>query len=111
MNVTLDKNNLIDALAQNTLDDIPSPKANAKKITGLVKQNGKITGYRLSDNIVIDKNQALEMANHGNIASVGIAHRKDTEYLKSIPDGTEDNNLSNLATVSADEMNQNENNK
>ncbi|MPN34354.1 hypothetical protein SDC9_181847 [bioreactor metagenome] len=44
------------------------------------------------------------MARQGEIAGVGIAHRKDTEYLKSIPDGTEDNNLSNLPTVSAEEM-------
>ena len=31
--------------------------------------------------------------------SVGVAHNKDTEYLKSIPDGTQDNNLSHLPTV------------
>lgn len=34
------------------------------------------------------------------IAGVGIAHRGDTEYLKSIPDGGENNNLDNLPSVS-----------
>jgi hypothetical protein len=97
-------NELSEALAKNTLDDIPTPKPNAKKITGLIKQSGKIKGYRLSDDTMIDKNEAIEMARQGEIAGVGIAHRKDTEYLKSIPDGTEDNNLSNLPTVSAEEM-------
>lgn len=104
MNQTLDRNELSEALAKNTLDDIPTPKPSAKKITGLIKQSGKITGYRLSDDTMIDKNQAIEMARQGEIAGVGIAHRKDTEYLKSIPDGTEDNNLSNLPTVSTEEM-------
>ena len=36
----------------------------------------------------------------GEIKGVGIAHRKDTEYLKSIPDGSENNNLGNLPSVS-----------
>ena len=33
------------------------------------------------------------------IAGVGIAHRGETEYLKSIPDGTDGNNLSHLPSV------------
>ena len=40
------------------------------------------------------------MAKQGQIAGVGIAHRGDTEYLKSIPDGTENNNLGNLPSIS-----------
>ena len=43
--------------------------------------------------------QAVDMAKQGQIAGVGIAHRGDTEYLKSIPDGSEGNNLGNLPTV------------
>lgn len=88
------------ALAQNTLDQIPAPSANARSITGLVKESGKVTGYRLSDNTVMKKEQAVELARQGGIAGVGIAHRGDTEYLKSIPDGTEGNNLSNLPSIS-----------
>ena len=46
------------------------------------------------------------MAKQGQIAGVGIAHGGDTEYLKSIPDGSENNNLSNLPSVSPNDNNQ-----
>lgn len=85
---------------KNTLDQIPQTAPNAKHIVGWVKQGGKITGYQLSDNTVVEKQQAVNMAKQGQIAGVGIAHRGDTEYLKSIPDGSENNNLGNLPSVS-----------
>lgn len=87
-------------LVKNTLDQIPHANANAKRIVGLVKQGGKVTGYKLSDDNIISKPQAVSMAKQGEIADVGIAHRKDSEYLKSIPDGSENNNLGNLPSVS-----------
>lgn len=88
------------ALVKQTLDQIPQANADAKKIVGLVKESGRITGYQLSDNSFVEKQQAVDMAKEGKIAGVGIAHRGDTEYLKSIPDGTENNNLGNLPSVS-----------
>ena len=87
-------------LAKNALDQIPQADPNAKRIVGLVKEGGRITGYQLSDNSIVEKQQAVDMAKQGQIAGVGIAHRGDTEYLKSIPDGTENNNLGNLPSVS-----------
>jgi len=87
-------------LVKQTLDQIPNPNADAKRITGLVKNNGRITGYQLSDNSIVEKQQAVDMAKQGRIAGVGIAHRGATEYLKSIPDGSENNNLGNLPSVS-----------
>ena len=87
-------------VVKNTLDQIPQPKTNAKRIVALVKEGGRITGYQLSDNSVVEKQQAVAMAKQGQIAGVGIAHRGDTEYLKSIPDGSENNNLGNLPTIS-----------
>ena len=86
--------------AKNTLDQIPQANPNAKRIVGLVKEGGRITGYQLSDHSVVEKQQAVNMAKQGQIAGVGIAHRGDTEYLKSIPDGSENNNLGNLPSVS-----------
>ena len=80
-------------LAKQTLDQIPQANSNAKRIVGLVKEGGRITGYQLSDNSIVEKQQAVNMAKQGQIAGVGIAHRGDTEYLKSIPDGNESNNL------------------
>lgn len=87
-------------VVKNALDQIPQPKTNAKRIVALVKEGGRITGYQLSDNSVVEKQQAVAMAKQGQIAGVGIAHRGDTEYLKSIPDGSENNNLGNLPTIS-----------
>ena len=92
----MDEHNLV----KNTLDQIPLANKNAKRIVGLVKESGRITGYQLSDNSIVEKQQAVDMAMQGQSAGVGIAHRGDTEYLKSIPDGSEHNNLGNLPSVS-----------
>ena len=92
----MDEHNLV----KNTLDQIPKANKNAKRIVGLVKESGRITGYQLSDNSIVEKQQAVDMAKQGQIAGVGIAHRGDTEYLKSIPDSNENNNLGNLPSVS-----------
>lgn len=81
------------------LDYIPTPKNDAVSITGLVKQKGKITGYQLSDDRIVSREDGVALAKAGEIKGVGIAHRKDTEYLKSIPDDNENNNLSSLPTV------------
>ena len=96
----MDNNNFGQELAKQALDQIPRANAHAKKIIGLVKEGGRITGYQLSDNSIVEKQQAVIMAKQGQIAGVGIAHRGDTEYLKSIPDGSENNNLGNLPSVS-----------
>ena len=89
------------SLAMNALDDIPAAKENAKRITGLVKDSGRITGYQLSDGKIVDKRTGVSLAKNGEIKGVGIAHRDGGEYLKSLPDGTEDNNLSHLPTVAS----------
>ncbi len=89
-------------IIKNTLDQIPEPKPDAKRITALVKDGGKVTGYKLSDQSIVSKPQAVSMAKQGDIAGVGIAHRKDSEYLKAIPDNNEGNNLGNLPSVTLD---------
>ena len=74
--------------------------APGRRCTTTATYSGRITGYQLSDNSIVEKQQAVDMAKQGQIAGVGIAHRGDTEYLKSIPDGSENNNLGNLPSVS-----------
>lgn len=86
-------------LAYAALDEVPQPKSDAKEITGLLKSGGKITGYQLSDGATISKEEGVAMAKAGEIRGVGVAHRKDTEYLKALPDGSENNNLGSLPTV------------
>ncbi len=95
-----DKKELGAQLAYAALDDVPTPKADAKEIVGLVKNSGRITGYQLSDGSTVSKEDGVAMAKAGDIQGVGVAHRKDSEYLKSLPDGTENNNLGNLPSVS-----------
>ena len=90
-------------LAKQTLDQIPQANANAKRIVGLVKEGGRITGYQLSDETFVSKPEAVSMAKQGQIADVGIAHRGDTEYLKAIPNGSENDNLGNLPSVSPEQ--------
>lgn len=84
------------------LDDIPTPDDHAASITGLVKKSGRITGYQLSDNRIVSRQEGVQLAKTGEIKGVGIAHNKDTEYLKSLPDDNENNNLSSLPTVKTD---------
>ena len=84
---------------KNTLDTIPKPKNDAKQIVGLIKDKGRVTGYRLSNNLDVTKAEAVSMAKNGDIKGVGIAHRKDNEYLKAIPNGNQGDNLSSLPTV------------
>lgn len=91
--------NLSTALPKAALDEIPTPSSDAVSITGLVKTSGRISGYQLSDDRIVSREEGVGLAKAGKIKGVGIAHNKDTEYLKSIPDGTEDNNLSSLPTV------------
>lgn len=81
------------------LDDIPTPKDDAVTITGLVKKRGRIAGYQLSDNRIVSREEGVSLAKSGEIKGVGVAHNKDTEYLKSLPDGDEANNLASLPTV------------
>ena len=87
-------------LAYAALDDVPTPKSDAREIVGLIKSSGRIAGYQLSDGSIVSKEEGVSLAKAGEIQGVGIAHRKDSEYLKSLPDGTENNNLGNLPSIS-----------
>ncbi len=89
------------ALPMAALDEIPETCSNAKEIVALIKRSGKIAGYQLSDGQTVSKDEGVAMAKAGEIQGVGIAHRGNTEYLKALPDGNENNNLGNLPTASA----------
>lgn len=95
-----EQNHFSSSLAMSALDDVPAPSADAKDIVALTKEHGKVTGYQLSDGSTVSKQEGVNLARNGGINGVGIAHRNGTEYLKSLPDGTEENNLSHLPTVS-----------
>ena len=71
----MDKNNFGQELAKQTLDQIPQADSNAKRIVGLVKEGGRITGYQLSDNSIVEKQQAVDTAKTGPDRRCRIAHR------------------------------------
>lgn len=79
--------------------DVSNVKDNALSIKALVKKNGRVTGYQLSNGKIVTKEEGVDMAREGGIKGVGISSRKGNFYLKSLPDGTDNNNLGNLPTV------------
>ena len=87
------------ALPLMAMKEIPTPAPNAPTITALVKDSGKVVGYQLSTGQTLGKEEGVALAKQGGIQGVGIAERDGSEYLKSIPDGTENNNLGNLPSV------------
>ena len=69
-------------------------------IVGLIKKSGKISGYQLSDGSKVSKEQGVELARQNKIKGVAVAINQGTEYLRALPDAAENNNLSNLPSIS-----------
>ena len=82
----------------------PVPNKDAKNITKLVRKNGKISGDELSDGTVLSKREGVALAKQGGIRGVAIASRNGSEYLRSLPDGNESNNLGDLPSAPADDI-------
>ncbi|MBQ2668190.1 MAG: DUF3892 domain-containing protein [Clostridia bacterium] len=78
----------------------PVPNKDAKRIEKLIRSNGKISGYQLSDGTVLSKAEGVALAKQGGIRGVAIASRNGSEYLRSLPDGSESNNLGDLPSTS-----------
>ncbi|WP_243176703.1 DUF3892 domain-containing protein [Clostridium gasigenes] len=79
---------------------VPNPDSEAMEITKLVKKSGDVTGYELSNGEKISKEQGVQMAKEGHIAGVAVGiSRKGEEYLRSLPDDNEGNNLSALPSI------------
>ena len=78
----------------------PVPNKDAKSISKLIRNNGKITGYQLSDGTILSKSEGVALAKQGGILGVAIASRNGSEYLRSLPDGSESNNLGDLPSTS-----------
>ncbi|AOR22788.2 DUF3892 domain-containing protein [Clostridium taeniosporum] len=73
---------------------------NLESITAVVKKSGEITGYELSNGQRISKEEGVNMAKNGGISGVSVSvSKKGEEYLRSLPDEEESNNLSSLPTI------------
>ena len=82
--------------------NIMSPVVNkdAQNIKKLIKSGGKVTGYELSNGQILSKTEGVALAKQGGIRGVAIATRNGSEYLRSYPDSSENNNLGNLPSRS-----------
>ena len=77
----------------------PTPRPDAQRITELIRRSGRVEGYRLSGGASVSKEEGVRLAKEGGIAGVAVAVRNGTEYLRSLPDGQEGNNLGSLPSV------------
>lgn len=82
----------------------PVPNKDAKRIMKLIRNNGKISGYQLSDGTVLSKSEGVALAKQGGIRGVAIASRNGSEYLRSLPDGSSSNNLGDLPSTSIENL-------
>ena len=81
------------------LDEVPTPSSDAENIVALQKEGGRVTGYQLSGGRIVSKQEGVTLAKQGKIKGVAIASNQGKQYLKSIPDKTEGNNLGNLPSI------------
>jgi len=73
---------------------------NKQSIKAVIKNSGEITGYELSNGEQITKERGVELAKAGSISGVSVStSRKGEEYLRSLPDQDESNNLSSLPII------------
>ena len=77
----------------------PTPNVAAVWICKLDKHDGDVVGYELSNGQRVTKDEGIQMAKMGEIACVAVATKKGNEYLRSLPDDDESNNLGNLPSI------------
>lgn len=70
------------------------------KITNVRKNTeGDITAVKLDNNQELNMQEAITLAQQGKIEGVNVSHSKNgTYYLRSNPNGTEQDNLDQLPT-------------
>lgn len=91
---------MIGRLPVNINKEVPTPNSDAESIKALIKKSGEVVGYELSNGERVSKEEGVQMAKNGQISGVAIGvSKKGEEYLRSLPDQSENNNLSSLPTV------------
>lgn len=72
----------------------------AKEIIKLIKEGGDVVGYELSTGEHITLQQAIGLAKQNMLQHVGVSVSKDgSEYIRSLADADESNNLGNLPSI------------
>lgn len=76
----------------------------AKEIVKFIKQDNEVVGYVLSSGEKVSVKEAIKLAKEGMLEHVGVSvSRGGNEYIRSLPDDDESNNLSNLPSITAEE--------
>lgn len=84
-------------------DVVSEGGAGAHQISKLIKSGGEVVGYELEDGVHVSVQQAIDMAKQNQLKHVGVSTSKDgSEYIRSLADGDESNNLGNLPSITAD---------
>lgn len=70
-------------------------------IVAVGKDNdNEIVSYKLDNGDVLSREQAISLAKEGGLKGVSVStSRKGEEYLRSLPDDDESNNLKNLPSI------------
>ncbi|SKB00718.1 Protein of unknown function [Caloramator quimbayensis] len=71
------------------------------KIIGVKHDNkGEIVAYKLDNGKIVTKDEGVNIAKKGEIEGVTVGvSKKGEEFLRSVPDGKDINNLDNLPEV------------
>lgn len=86
----------------NDEDSTSKSQSNTEKssIKAVIKHSGEITGYELSNGEKVTKEKGVELAKAGAISGVSVStSRKGEEYLRSLRDDDESNNLNSLPII------------
>ncbi|MBM7870799.1 hypothetical protein JOC70_002293 [Clostridium pascui] len=75
--------------------------SSANNIVAVGKDSdNEIVSYKLDNGEILSRDQAISMAKEGGLKGVSVAKsRKGEEYLRSLPDDDESNNLKNLPNI------------
>ncbi len=78
---------------------------NAKAITKRIVNSGEVVGYELETGEHVTVEQAIQMAKANELKHVGVSTSKDgSEYIRSLADRDESNNLGNLPCITGEDM-------
>lgn len=77
-------------------EQIPAGGLTSQSITAVIKKSGRVSGYMLANGEILTKAETLRRAKEGGISNIMIAERDGSEYLRSIPDNSTENNLSSM---------------
>ena len=82
-------------LESNTQSD-----ADKSSIVAIMKHSGEITGYELSSGEKVTKERGVELSKAGDVLGVSVSiSRKGEEYVRSLRDDDESNNLNSLPII------------